>query len=142
MSDTLRAVLMGQQPSGKNQIQMYAPAAGVIRKYPKATFEQWRASCYSQLDRQRGAWAKLLVPAVIIVRYTKGDLIARDVPGLMDAICHLLEWCPIHRRKKDCRDRNCRLPFVLDDKLLEEWHFTQLPIDREHPKTDLEITPL
>jgi hypothetical protein len=138
LSPVLRAVLAGQHPSGKNQIQMSAPAAGVIRRFPKASFEAWRGTGYAQLDRQRGAWEKLKVPAVVTVRYTKGDLIRRDVPGMEDALCHLLEWCPIHglRHKKG---RDCPLPFVADDALLEDWHFVQLPLDREHPRLELVI---
>lgn len=142
MIQSLRAVLTGQMPSGKNQIQMSAPSAGVIRRFPKASFEQWRGTSYSQLDRQRGAWVKLLTPARVIVRYTPGDLIGRDVPGMMDALWHLLEWCPIHRKKKDCRGRGCRLPFVYDDNLLVSPAWELLPLDRENPKLELEIIPL
>ena len=51
MSQLLRAVLVGQHPSGKNQIGISALAAGKIHRYPQASFERWRATAYAQLDR-------------------------------------------------------------------------------------------
>ncbi len=139
MSKILRAVLVGQHPSGKNQIQMSAPAAGVIRRYPQKSFEAWRSSAYSQLDRQRGAWKKLTTKARVTVKYTPGDLIGRDVPGMMDALWHLLEWCPLHGRKKAPR---CPLPFVENDKLLVSTSWEEMPLDRERPRLELTIEPI
>lgn len=136
----LRAVLVGQMPSGKNQIRTQI-VHGHLHKFPQESFERWRATGYAQLDRQRGAWAKLLGPARIVVRYTKGDLIRRDVPGIMDALCHLLEWCPVHGKSKKKIVQDCRLPFLADDCLLEDWVFEQLPINREAPRLELEVTP-
>lgn len=145
MSQLLRAVLVGQHPSGKNQIGISAVAAGKIHRYPQARFEAWRATAYAQLDRQRGAWEKLRTPGHVVVRYTKGDLITRDVPGMEDALCHVLAWCPVHfnrskEMKRECRDR-CRLPFVLDDGLLDWFEWKPRPLDREHPRLELTVRP-
>lgn len=140
MSQVLRAVLDGQYPSGKNQIKMFAPIAGVIKKYPQKTFEQWRGTSYAQLDRQRGAWAKLMTPASVVVRCFPGDLIGRDTPGVMDALWHVLEWCPAHLKKRRC-SKACRLPFVLNDKLLEGVTWARPVLDRARPRIELEITP-
>lgn len=140
MSQILRVVLAGQYPSGKNQIKMSAPRAGLIMKFPQASFEKWRAASYSQLDRQRGAWAKLTTPAKITIQCYKGDLIGRDAPGVQDAIFHLLEWCPIHS-KKVCRKKECRLPFVANDNLLEGVDFRQPILDRENPRIEILIQP-
>lgn len=140
MDLVLRAVLVGQHPSGKNQIKMSAPKAHFIMKFPQKSFENWRASAYSQLDRQRGAWVKLMGPAHVGVRYTKGDLLRRDVPGMMDALCHILEWCPAHKTKRRCSKR-CQLPFVLDDNLLESWTWHRPILDRANPRLEFTITP-
>lgn len=140
MSNVLRVVLEGQHPSGKNQIKMSAPKAHFIMKFPQRSFEDWRGSAYSSLDRQRGAWAKLTVPAHVSVRYTKGDLLRRDVPGMMDALCHLLEWCPAHKKKRLCSKR-CPLPFVADDALLEAWTWERPILDRARPRLEFTITP-
>lgn len=143
MSSVLRAVLVGQHPSGKNQIQLSAPSAGIIRRFPQASFERWRGTAYAQLDRQRGAWDKLTTRARIDVKYWPGDLIRRDRPGMEDALFHLLEWCPVHGISKKARKRapNCRLPFVDDDFLLDSGSWTQMPLDRERPRLELLIEP-
>lgn len=137
MSQILRAVLVGQMPSGKNAIRTQVIAGG-IHRFPKKRFEDWRGTGYAQLDRQRGAWAKLTTPAKIVIRYTPGDLIRRDVPGIEDALGHLLEWCPIHGKKKR---PECPLNFIADDSLLEDWTFERMPLDRANPRLELEITP-
>lgn len=140
MSQVLRAVLVGQYPSGKNQIKMSAPKAGVIMRFPQASFERWRATAYAQLDRQRGAWAKLTGPAHVTIRCFPGDLIHRDTAGIMDALCHLLEWCPIHGRNKRAKP-NCPLPFVADDFLLQSWEIARPVLDKARPRLELTIEP-
>lgn len=145
MAQLLTAVLEGQHPSGKNQIRIAAPARGVIHRFPQASFERWRATAYAQLDRQRGAWGKLTTPGHLVVRYTKGDLITRDVPGLEDALLHVLAWCPVHHKsrkeiKRQCR-ASCRLPFVVDDGLLDWVEWKPRPLDRESPRLELTIRP-
>lgn len=134
----LRAVLAGQHPSGKNQIQM-RPMRGWIQKYPKASFEAWRGTGYAQLDRQRGTWETLRTPAKVTVLYTPGDLLRRDVPGMIDALCHLLEFCPIHRKVKKKDHLRCSLPFVADDVLLAHWDWTTMPLDRENPRIEMRV---
>lgn len=140
MSPVLRAVLEGQYPSGKNQIRLSAPAAGVIRRSPRRKFEDWRGTSYAQLDRQRGAWAKLTVPAQLTVQCYKGDLIGRDMPGVLDALLHVLEWCPVHKSKRRC-PKTCPLPFVLNDNLLEGGLFGRPVLDRARPRIELVIVP-
>ena len=140
MSLVLRAALAGQMPSGKNQIGAQI-VGGRLHRFPNARFERWRESAYVQLDRQRGAWTKLMTSARISVAYTPGDLLRRDVPGQIDALCHVLEFCPIHRKRSLC-SKTCRLPFVLDDSLLVEWHWTRRPLDRERPGLSIEIETL
>ncbi|MDD5301550.1 MAG: hypothetical protein PHS14_00460, partial [Elusimicrobia bacterium] len=77
-------------------------------------------------------------------RYTPGDLIGRDVPGMMDALWHVLEWCPVHQKrqyKKACR-AGCSLPFVVNDQLLVSPAWEELPLDRTHPRLELTIEPI
>lgn len=140
MSLELRAVLAGQMPSGKNQIGTQV-IGGQLHRFPQARFEKWRGSAYAQLDRQRGAWAKLTTPARIEIRYWPGDLLKRDVPGVEDALAHLLEWCPIHGKNKRLKP-HCPLPFVADDALIESWAFERMPLDRVRPRLELALRPL
>lgn len=103
-------------------------------------FEDWRGTCYAQLDRQRGAWVKLTVPAKLNVQCYKGDLIGRDMPGVLDALLHVLEWCPAHKTKRRC-PKTCPMPFVLNDNLLEGGTFERPILDRAHPRIELIIEP-
>jgi hypothetical protein len=137
VSQVLRAVLIGQMPSGKNAIRTQVTAGG-IHRFPKRRFEEWRGTAYAQLDRQRGAWVKLAAPARVNVRYWPGDLIRRDPPGMMDALSHVLEWCPVHGKRKV---PGCALPFVADDSLLVSWFWRLEKLDRARPRLDLVIEP-
>ena len=85
MSSVLHVVLAGQMPSGKGQIRTQI-LGGRLHRFPQKRFTDWRSTAWAQLDRQRGAWEKITVPARITVRYTPGDLIRRDAPGIIDAL--------------------------------------------------------
>lgn len=137
MGPVLRAVLEGQMPSGKGQIRTQI-LGGRLHRFPQKRFTDWRGAAWAQLDRQRGAWPTLRTPALVTVRYFKGDLLRRDTPGIMDALCHLLEWCPVHGKKKAPR---CPFPFVADDSLLEAWSWGRPILDRENPRLELTIKP-
>jgi len=129
--------LIGQLPSGKNQVGI-STSGGKIRRYPNARFVKWRTFSWEQIRGKRLAdglsWHTLELPASVVVDYWPGDLIGRDVPGMMDALCHLLEWCPVHRR--GCP---CQLPIVRNDKLLVNWSWQNMGLDRENPRVNIEI---
>lgn len=143
MSLVLSAVLVGQHPSGKNQQKIVPRMEGGYMRIPEKSFERWRATAYAQLDRQRGRWPKLRARGHVVVRYTPGDLLTRDVPGLEDALSHVLEWCPVHRGAKQkaiCRAA-CGLPFVVNDGLLDWWEWKPRLLDRAAPRLELTVRP-
>jgi hypothetical protein len=128
--------LEGQLPSGKNAVKEVFVRGRKIR-YPNARFKAWRQAAYQQLRAQRGDWKMLCAPARVQVRYWPGNLLTRDVPGMMDAICHLLEHCPVCRRK----NKTCPIPAVQNDGLLHSWIWIRMPLDRERPRAEVTISP-
>lgn len=134
----LRFTLEGQMPSGKGMIKT-AVIRGRMMKYPNPRFKAWRKDAHAQLAAQRGEWVKLEGPATVSVRYYKGDLKKRDVPGIMDALCHLLEWCPNCKSRKT--KKACPIPVVADDSLLDGWSWPSAVLDREWPRIEVEIRP-
>lgn len=128
--------LNGQMPSGKGQIKT-AKINGRMMRYPSPRFKAWRVDAFRQLQDQRARWPILREAARVFVRYTPGDLIRRDVPGIMDALCHLLEYCPVCKRK----NKECGLPVVQDDSLLVDWAWERMALDRAQPKIVVTIQP-
>lgn len=59
------------------------------------------------------------------VRYYPGDLIRRDAPALIDALCHLLERCGI----------------VEDDAQIKGLDWQELPLDRQQPRVEMMVGP-
>jgi Holliday junction resolvase RusA-like endonuclease len=84
--------LSQQIPSGKNHVRITRTG----RRYPTARFAQWRASAYSQVRAQlirQPAWREWprQAPMALTVYYRPRDRRRRDVPGMLDALLHLLE---------------------------------------------------
>lgn len=76
--------LQGKMKSGKNQVM--TTSRGM--RYPKAQFKTWR----TDMLRQIGMVDRPFVgPVGLVVDYVPQDKIRRDAPGILDAICHLLE---------------------------------------------------
>jgi Holliday junction resolvase RusA-like endonuclease len=112
--------LKGQIPSGKNAVMITRKG----RRYPNKRFKAWRDDAIYQLTQ-------FDVPAIdghvlLIVDYVPGNQIRRDVPGMLDAICHLLEYTGI----------------VSDDAQVKNVQWHQWPLDREHPKCRVTIEEL
>jgi len=82
-------VLLGQIPSGKNQIKI-AVRGGKIHKYPDARFILWREDVLNQIMVQGGTKPTGAVPLALRVEYTPSDRRVRDVSGMLDAIFHVL----------------------------------------------------
>lgn len=119
----MKFVLKGQIPSGKNAMQVTRTG----RHYPLARFVRWRSDATRQL-REQGILNIRNVGILsgsgrkkITVRYFSGDVRRRDVPGMMDAICHLLEWSDV----------------VVDDALLKDWDWKTMEIDRDNPRCEI-----
>jgi Holliday junction resolvase RusA-like endonuclease len=84
--------LSEQIPSGKNHVRITRTG----RRYPTARFAQWRASAYYQIRVQiirQPAWQEWPRQASmsLTVHYRALDRRRRDVPGMLDALLHLLE---------------------------------------------------
>lgn len=107
-------------PGGKNAMSI-DPRSG--RHYANERFEIWRAAAMTQILNQRPAGPAIFVPCRVKVDYTPGDLIGRDVPGMMDALWHVLE----------------RAKIIVNDKLLEDVQWNRHDLDRENPVTAIEI---
>lgn len=76
--------LSGQLQSGKNRVLITRTG----KRYPPKRFKVWR----EEMLRQIGTIADPLSgPVTLSVCYGPGDNIRRDVPGMLDAICHILE---------------------------------------------------
>lgn len=79
--------LNGPLKSGKNQVQITRTG----HRYPLKQFVAWRTEALRQLKAQHP-----MVPATdqavsLIVDYIPPDHRRADMPGLLDALCHLLE---------------------------------------------------
>lgn len=115
--------LLGQIPSGKNSIKTTRTG----KRYPTKRFVEWRDVAVNGVQASRAylsnpGWAGTpLFPKpstlCIEIRYAAGDLRRRDMPGMMDALYHVLEKAQI----------------VEDDAQIQECHWYQLPLNREQP---------
>lgn len=91
--------------SGKNAVQIN-PKTG--RHYPNKRFVEWRskfASAFNEFVKQYSKTFPIDYPVSVTILYTPGDKRRRDVPGMEDALWHLLEYYKI----------------VEDDKYLGGW---------------------
>lgn len=111
--------LPGQLKSGKNNM-MLDPRTG--RHYPNKAFAIWRDEMVGRIVEAVGI-KKLSEPCSIVVKYTPGDLRRRDVPGMMDALCHVLE----------------KAGTVTDDSILIHWLWAPQPLNRQCPGAEIMI---
>jgi len=84
MNRILTFTLHGQLKSGKNRVLITRTG----HRYPPKTFKVWREAMLMQI----GTVAHPFVGSVSMsVDYVPGDKIRRDVPGMLDALCHVIE---------------------------------------------------
>lgn len=80
--------LSGQIPSGKNAVKITRKGM----RYPDKRFKAWREEAMAALSMQdalsQSTWER---PVAMIVDYVPADDRRRDLPGMCDALCHLLE---------------------------------------------------
>lgn len=113
-SSPLSFTLFGQLPGGKNAIKTTRTG----HRYPNERFKAWRAEAIGQLMRQLPANLKTIAePVRMACEYTPGDLRTRDVPGMEDAIMHLLMAARV----------------IQDDGLIYETSWSRSPLDRKQP---------
>ena len=112
--------LQGQIPSGKNAVMITRTG----RRYPSKRFKDWRDDAIDQLTN---CYTYMMLGDMhLVVDYVPGNKIRRDVPGMLDAICHLLEYTGI--LQDDAQVKNV------------EWH--QWPLDRKNPKVRVVLSSL
>ncbi len=111
-------VISGQLKSGKNHMQIGRNG----RHYPLPAWAIWRDGIVLRLRTQRRGMF-FDSPCFVNVKYWRSDNRRRDVPGMMDAICHCLE----------------RAGIVKDDSLLTNWVWRDMGLDRENPRAEVFI---
>jgi Holliday junction resolvase RusA-like endonuclease len=79
--------LAGQIPSGKNAV--IVTRSGM--RFPAKRFKAWREQALEQLAPQLPANVKPIGTTVTLeCEYTPGDRRTRDVPGMLDALLHVI----------------------------------------------------
>ena len=120
---SLSFVLNGKLPSGKNAVVVTRSGY----RFPAKRFTVWRADALVQLQAQCDGYPQPMRSKLkMIVDYTPGDARVRDVAGMMDAICHLLERSGLI--ESDGLIRSC------------EWH--EFPMDRDCPHARVTLQPI
>jgi len=109
-------ILYGQIPSGKNAVMITRSG----QRYPGKRFKLWRDEAMKQLPEIQ----PFTGPVRMDVEYTPGDNRRRDVPGILDALCHLIEKSGI----------------VLDDAQVRNVSWLTLPVGA--PQCRVEIQAL
>ncbi len=89
----LTVTIPGNCPSGKNQVDICYDCDGKERRIPDKVFTAWRTRALQDLALALRGRRDLPLRGALIatVIYTPGDARCRDVPGVMDALWHLLE---------------------------------------------------
>ena len=113
--------LVGQIPSGKNQMGVRRDG----RHYPRKRFIDWRAEACNQIIFQKHAnrWMMLFDPVCLSVQYWPGDHRTRDIPGMEDALFHLLVYAGV----------------LKNDGLIYNCHWYRMAVSTA-PKVILELT--
>lgn len=100
--------ITGQCPSGKNAITI--TRSGV--RFPNKRFVKWREDGLSQLrETFKDITKGYTQPVNICVRYWAGDKRRRDVPGIIDALWHLVEKAGIINDDTNLGGRGCTTIF-------------------------------
>ena len=118
-------LFIGQPRSGKNNM-MIAPRTG--HHYPNPLFAKWSAEQILRIKQQKGRPGIMFTQNTPVlsfsVEYWPGDARKRDMPGIMDAIFHVLERAEIVQ--DDAYFKNC-LGWI------------EHPIDRLSPRLEISI---
>ena len=124
-SVTFTFTLDGQIPGGKNQVRTAwtldkkRPGKMKPHKYPDKRFEAWRSVAVNQICMALGMDREAITgPVSLIVDYVPGDLIKRDVDGMLSALFHVL----------------VKAGLLVDDSQVKHVNWHEWPLDRQHPK--------
>jgi len=112
--------IVGQMKSGKNGMQV----TRMGHHFPKPEWAAWRNQAVLQIKSQLPMGFKTITePISVVVNYTKSDKRRRDVPGMADALYHVLE----------------RAGVLADDSLAEDLYWTCAGLDRDNPGITIRI---
>lgn len=115
--------LSGQIRGGKNNMKVGRNG----KHYPDKTFAKWRDAAVGEVRKHLSRQPIPYFPKPLIleieVHYAAGDLRRRDIPGMLDALFHVLE----------------RAQVVEDDAQIQEAHWYQFPVNREHPSVRVTV---
>lgn len=107
--------LQGILPSGKNAVKNTRSG----HRYPSKRFVDWRTQALTELQRQcDGIPQPVRYRMKMSVAYVPGDKRVRDVAGMTDALCHLLE----------------RSGLIENDGLIRDITWEELPLDRKNAR--------
>ena len=121
-------IIVGQMPSGKNQVRTAwtknkkIPGKMKPHKYPDKRFAQWRDEAVGDLVKQ-WRYDPITEPVRLHVTYWPGDRKTRDVPGMEDALFHVLVKARI----------------LKDDGLVRDLLWYGQPMNRKGPKVLITI---
>lgn len=113
----------GKMVSGKNQIKTLW-VHGRMLKVPNSNFKRWRREFQSQIFAQRFGKKMPLPfagPVRLVANYYPGDLLRRDLTGVLDAFQHAVEI------------KNGGV-LVHDDAQFKDVHITEMALDRGNPR--------
>ena len=116
-----KLVITGQCPSGKNAVIVTRTG----HRFPAARFKKWRDGAMLEIMKQNSV--SISGPVHVELDYYASDRRRRDVPGIIDAVWHVLE----------------KVGAVTDDTFLGGhgydmiWHHHG--IDRENPRIEITL---
>lgn len=118
--------LSGQLPSGKNAVVVTRTGM----RFPAKRFKLWREQALTELSPQvstyarKGACLPLESTITLECEYTPGDRRTRDVPGMLDALLHLI----------------VKAGLLVDDGLVWGITWRRMEMDRQRPGVTFTIT--
>lgn len=122
MKDSFTFVLSMQIPSGKNAVQITRTG----KRYPGKRFQVWREAALVAVRNFMPRKVTFDGPVEMVVDYVPGDRIRRDAPGLLDALCHLLE----------------KSGLIFDDAQVKTVKWKELPVQKKCPRCVVTISAL
>lgn len=79
--------ISGQCPSGKNAIIVTRTG----HRFPNQRFVDWRNHALTEIFQQIKIKEVIDYPISVDIKYMAGDRIRRDMPGIIDALWHVIE---------------------------------------------------
>ena len=118
---TMTFALSGQIPSGKNAVVVTRTGM----RFPAKRFKVWREQALDQLSKQGAGQQEPINQTVSIeCEYTPGDRRTRDVPGMLDALLHVI----------------VKAGLLVDDGLVWAVTWRRNELDRENPGLKFHIS--